>query len=229
MMRTASKASAGLHRPARPPRARGLAQAGKHRTRRAAAGSAATHPASRSRRWSACDRSGSARRHASPRSARPPARSRTAPHRRLRGTRCGSALPAAPAAMWWPAAGRSDSSGLSTWVVVRRGSSGGRPHWSNTPAGRNGVGRISTNPLSASDFPTARRRFCTGVRPRPAGACGSTDGMISRPSSRSTSSTRSAGCRRSGRQLGGVTVTRSPSTATSAPICVSLRRVVPAG
>ena len=27
----------------------------------------------------------------------------------------------------------------------------------------------------------ARRRFCVGVSPRPAGACGSTDGMISRP------------------------------------------------
>src|SRR5262249_38361166 len=39
--------------------------------------------------------------------------------------------------------GRSDSSGLSTSVAVRRGSSAGRPHWSNTPAGRNGVGRIS--------------------------------------------------------------------------------------
>ena len=65
--------------------------------------------------------------------------------------------------------GRSDSSGLSTCVVLRRSSSGGKPHWSNTPAGRKGVGRISTYPLSASDFPIARRRFCTGVRPRPAG------------------------------------------------------------
>ena len=53
----------------------------------------------------------------------------------------------------------------------------------------------------------ARRRLWVGLRPRPAGACGSTDGMISRPSSRNTSSTRSAGSRRSGRQLGGVAVT----------------------
>ena len=40
--------------------------------------------------------------------------------------------------------GRSASSGLSTCVVLCRGSSSGRPHWSHTPAGRNGVGRIST-------------------------------------------------------------------------------------
>ncbi|CPB31091.1 Uncharacterised protein [Mycobacterium tuberculosis] len=40
--------------------------------------------------------------------------------------------------------GRSASSGLSTRVVMRRESSASSPHKSNTPAGRNGVGRIST-------------------------------------------------------------------------------------
>ncbi len=40
--------------------------------------------------------------------------------------------------------GRSASNGLSTCEVVRRGSSGGRPQVSNTPAGRNGVGSTST-------------------------------------------------------------------------------------
>ena len=56
------------------------------------------------------------------------------------------------------------------------------------------MGSTSTKPDSANDLPMARRRCWAGVRPRPAGAGGSTDGMASRPSSRSTSSTRSAGC-----------------------------------
>ena len=60
------------------------------------------------------------------------------------------------------------------------------------------------NRREASGLDTARRRRCDGVSPRPAGAAGSTDGICSSPSSRSTSSTRSAGCTRSGRQLGGV-------------------------
>ena len=53
---------------------------------------------------------------------------------------------------------------------------------------------------------------------------GSTDGILSSPSSRSTSSTRSAGCTRSGRQLGGVTTRiagSAPSSSTRAPIWVS--------
>ncbi len=66
---------------------------------------------------------------------------------------------------------------------------------SNTACGRNTGGRTSTHPDAASIRPTARRPRCCGVRPRPAGACGSTDGICSRPSRRSTSSTRSvAGC-----------------------------------
>ena len=75
--------------------------------RRAPAGAAATRPARRSRRRSAGDASGSARRPWSARSAAPPARWRTARHRRSHGRRCGTTLPAAPAAAWWPgAAGR---------------------------------------------------------------------------------------------------------------------------
>ena len=88
------------------------------------------------------------------------------------------------------------------------------------------------SPDSASDLPIARRRFCSAVSPRPAGAAGSTDGMTSRPSSRSTSSTRSAGCTRSGRQLGGVTTSTpasSSATATRAPIWVSRAAVAPVG
>ena len=127
--------------------------------------------------------------------------------------------------------GRSASSGLSTDVVRRRGSSASRPQWSNTPAGRNGVGSTSTYPDSASDLPIARRRCCPGVNPRPAGAVGSTDGMTSRPSSRSTSSTRSAGWAISGRQLGRIAVSMSEpgSEVTRAPICVRRRTVAPSG
>lgn len=89
----------------------------------------------------------------------------------------------------------------------------------------------STKPASASDLPTARRRLWPAVSPRPAGAGGSTDGMTSRLSSRRTSSTRSAGCLMSGRQLGGV-ATRyfgSESACTRAPIWVRRPTVAPSG
>lgn len=130
--------------------------------------------------------------------------------------------------------GRSASSGLRTLVVVRRGSSASRPHVSNTCAGRKTGARTSTWPSAARARPTARRRFWLGVSPRPAGAAGSTDGICSSPSSRSTSSTRSAGWRRSGRHVGGVTTSwPCPSgptpTSTPHPIWVSRRAAVPVG
>jgi hypothetical protein len=55
--------------------------------------------------------------------------------------------------------------------------------------------------------------------------------MTSRLSSRSTSSTKSTGWTRSGRQLGGVTVSTalSGSAETRAPIWMSRRTVAPAG
>ena len=68
----------------------------------------------------------------------------------------------------------------------------------------------------------------------PAGAAGSTDGICSSPSRRSTSSTRSAGWVRSGRQVGGVTCKAAapdPSavTSTTQPTWVSRCAAVPSG
>ena len=61
--------------------------------------------------------------------------------------------------------GRSASSGLSTTAVLRRGSSSARPQVSKTPAGRKGVGRISTYPDSASDLPIGAAAFLNVGQP----------------------------------------------------------------
>ena len=159
-----------LDRAARPPRARGFAQPGQHR------GDVQRLPRQRRvdarrsrRRWAAGRRGSARRRRVCGGRQRPPARcansaTSAAPRETLRTNASSS-----PGSSVVASCGRSASSGLSTVMVARRGSSAGSPQASNTPAGRNGVGSTSTKPLSASDFPIARRRCCAAVRPRPGG------------------------------------------------------------
>ena len=166
---------------------------------------------------------------------RPPARCRTARRRWRRGTRCAPTPPAVRAAASTASCGRSASSGLSTVMVARRGIVGGQSPGVEDPRGQERRRqhldetverqRLSDRRVDASG---------SGVRPRPAGAVGRTDGIFSRPSSRSTSSTRSAGCLRSGRQLGGTTVTiavglRHATADLGQPPHGGTRRVVDAG
>ena len=144
MTRTASNASVACTGLPRTPRTRAVRAGRPAPHRRAAADAAATRRASRSLlRWAA-GRSECVPRRGFPSSAPPPGRSRTTRYRPPRGRRCAPTPPAVRAAAWWPAAAGRPPADSVTCVVDRRGSSAGRPHWSNTPAGRNGVGRIST-------------------------------------------------------------------------------------
>ena len=170
MTRTASNASAGVDGPARTPRARGFTQAGQHHAdmlrlarqrrvqrrrplRRSAAGRSECARTARvsgvgSTTWAIANSAVSTapRETLRPNASKQPGQQRGGQLRPVRFQRV------------------QHLGGRAARVV------GGRPHWSNTPAGRNGVGRISTYPLSASDFPIARRRFCTGGQAAP-GRC----------------------------------------------------------
>ena len=117
--------------------------------------------------------------------------------------------------------GSSSDSGLVRRTTVRRGSPSGTCSASSTDALVNGYDSTSTYPFSASARPTERLRRCPAVSPRPGGATGSTLGTLSYPSSRTTSSAKSAGWSRSGRHVGGVTTRTSPTGATAQPIPVS--------
>ena len=101
---------------------------------------------------------------------------------------------------------RSASSGLATAqgapARVVGGAARARPH--TVGADERGGQHLDVARRRRAPATTAGGAAAPAVSPRPGGAAGSSEGMASYPSSRRTSSTRSAGRRRSGRQVGGV-------------------------
>ena len=118
--------------------------------------------------------------------------------------------------------GSDAESGLANRTASRRGSSAGRPSASTDSGETNGYDSTSTYPSSASARPDAAAAALAAVSPWPAGASGSSLGTWSYPSRRITSSARSAGSVRSGRQVGGRDdEAAGAGRATVAPICLS--------
>ena len=184
MVRTASRCVGGLDGTSGAPAPRG-SRSPSARRRRAAAASGATRPVARSRRrwaggaWESFDGRGvrGGQHHLSDGEQRDITR---------RGTRCGPTLPAARAAGWWPTRPVGfqrvdDGGGVAARIVA--GQSPRVEHPGGQERGRQDLHVAG----QCRDLPTARRRFCSAVSPRPPGADGSTDGITSRPSRRNTS------------------------------------------
>ena len=89
--------------------------------------------------------------------------------------------------------GERSEIGFTKVGETRRESPSGKRNASRSGVPINGYARISCIPRPASRFPIRRRRRCSNVKPLPAGAVGSVEGSFSYPTSRTTSSTRSAG------------------------------------
>ena len=107
---------------------------------------AAIREAPPSPRRSGVDPPAAARRDGCGRCASRPGQCRTVRHRADRARYCGPRTSSSPGSNVVASSGRSDSSGFSTLVVLRRGSAASRAQTSKTLAGRKTGGGTSTNP-----------------------------------------------------------------------------------
>ena len=119
--------------------------------------------------------------------------------------------------------GCSSDSGFAKRTRARHGSSSFTRRASSSRSPTNGYVSTSIAPRAARAIPTRRRMRCDCVRPWPSAEVGRVDGSWSYPTSLTTSSTRSAGSVRSGRQDGTSTMSEPSRSATSQPTASSRR------
>ena len=141
-----------------------------------------------------------------------PHRSRRGRGRGGPGRGCARRMPSSGPSSVVRSSGSSSDSGLASRTAGRRGSSAGRPSWSASSGDDERVREhLDVPPLGQRPGRRPGGAAAAGSDRRPGGAVGSTDGTRSYPSRRTTSSTRSAGSVRSGRQVGGVTLSTVPT------------------